>query len=301
MPLTKFRAILRIFAGFREISNVKCAKFPAKIRRNFDENKARISSKFALITFAQYCTLSELKLIIIDEISMVSNNKLLHIHQRLKEIFGTLASKLFADISIICVGDFYQLPPIRERPIFCDYRNQLYNLTHPWYTFKMVELEEIMRQKGDNSFTQLLNRVRVAKHTDKDLLTIQSTSIDLSDKNNYPINDLHVWAENKPAAEYNRQRLKEICKPLHVIKAVDQYPSNVSRDSIEKALSKGRSATGGLDVEIHIKESSRVMLTSNIDISDRLINGQLGNVAMKCLVSPVLFMLSLMMNWQVIH
>ena len=55
MPLTKFRAILRIFAGFREISNVKCAKFPAKIRRNFDENKARISSKFALITFAQYC------------------------------------------------------------------------------------------------------------------------------------------------------------------------------------------------------------------------------------------------------
>ena len=66
---------------------------------------------------------------------------------------------------------------------------------------------------------------------------------------------------------------------MHVVKAVDQYPSNVSRDAIEKVLSKGRSFTGGLDFEIHIKESARVMLTSNIDISDRLINGQLGTVA----------------------
>lgn len=64
---------------------------------------------------------SQLRLIVIDEISMISNNRLLHIHQRLKDIFGTLSSKLFADISVICVGDFYQLPPILEKPIFCDY------------------------------------------------------------------------------------------------------------------------------------------------------------------------------------
>jgi len=42
---------------------------------------------------------SELKL------PMVSNNRLLHIHQGLKEIFGTSSSKLFAGISIIVVGD----------------------------------------------------------------------------------------------------------------------------------------------------------------------------------------------------
>ena len=88
-----------------------------------------------------------------------------------------------------------------------------------------------------------------------------------------------MWAENKPVGDYNKQRLEEICKLLHVVKAVDQYPSNVSRDAIEKVLSKGRSLTGGLDFEIHIKESARVMLTSHIDISDKLINGQLGTVA----------------------
>lgn len=55
-------------------------------------------------------SLSELKLIIMDEISMLVNTALLHINQRLKEIFGTSNSQLFAGISILGVGDLYQLP-----------------------------------------------------------------------------------------------------------------------------------------------------------------------------------------------
>ena len=35
---------------------------------------------------------------------------------------------------------------------------------------------------------------------------------------------------------------------------------------------------GGLDYEFQIKETARVMLTSNINIADRLINGQIGTV-----------------------
>ena len=62
-------------------------------------------------------SLNDLKLIIIDEISMVGNTTLLHIHQRLKEIFGTSSTKLFAGISIIAVGDLYQLPPIKKKAV----------------------------------------------------------------------------------------------------------------------------------------------------------------------------------------
>ena len=62
--------------------------------------------------------LSDLKLIIIDEIFMVSNITLLHIHQRLKELFATPNNQLFAGLSIIVVGDLYQLPPIRSKPVF---------------------------------------------------------------------------------------------------------------------------------------------------------------------------------------
>ena len=47
---------------------------------------------------------------VMDEISMLVNTALLHINQRLKEIFGTSNSQLFAGISILGVGDLYQLP-----------------------------------------------------------------------------------------------------------------------------------------------------------------------------------------------
>jgi hypothetical protein len=76
-------------------------------------------------------SLAELKLIIIDEISMVSNMGLLHIHQRLKEIFCTPSSEIFAGISILAVGDFYQLPPIRSATAFSNYKNDAFNLCHP--------------------------------------------------------------------------------------------------------------------------------------------------------------------------
>ena len=44
-------------------------------------------------------SLTELKLIIIDEISIVSNTTLLHIHQRRKEIFATPSNELFAGLT----------------------------------------------------------------------------------------------------------------------------------------------------------------------------------------------------------
>ena len=52
-------------------------------------------------------TRSDLKLIIIDEISVVSNAFLQHIHQQLKEILSTSNNCLFAGLSIITVRDLY--------------------------------------------------------------------------------------------------------------------------------------------------------------------------------------------------
>ena len=122
-------------------------------------------------------SLSELKLIIIDIVSMVSNRRVLHIHQRLKDIFCSSSSELFAGISVVVVGDFYQLPPIREKPIFENFKNNSYNLYHPWLVFRMVELTEIMRQKDDQHFIRLLNRLRTGSQTEQDINCINSRSI----------------------------------------------------------------------------------------------------------------------------
>ena len=61
---------------------------------------------------------SEVLVVLIDEISMVSNICLLHIHKRLCEIFGCSESQPFANLSILLVGDLLQLPPIKARQIF---------------------------------------------------------------------------------------------------------------------------------------------------------------------------------------
>ena len=61
-----------------------------------------------------------------------------------------------------------------------------------------------------------------------------------------------------------------------MLRSVDQYPLEVTKQDIHKFLTKGHSETGCLDFEKLIKEGARVMLTTNIDITDRLINGQMG-------------------------
>ena len=209
---------------------------------------------------------------------MVANITLIHINQRLKEIFDVPDVQLFAGLSILAVGDLYQLPPIKRKPVFANYTKDAYNLWHPWQLFTMIELTEIMRQKNDQPFAQLLNRFRTASQTEEDMKCIHSRSTDPSDVN-YPSDVLHIWAENYYVDQHNNLKLQQIPKPLFHLKATDQYPPNVSKERIDSILSKGRSDTGGLDSNIYIKETARVMLTTNMDIADRLINGQLGTVA----------------------
>ena len=200
---------------------------------------------------------------------MVGYTTLLHIHQRLKEIFDTNNSQLFAGISIIALGDLYQLPPSQIKLVFDNYANDAFNLCHPWHAFEMIELTEMMRQKDDQPFTELLNRCRIGAHTDGDICCIQSRSINSLDSNNYyPSDALHIWAGNIPVDQHNHTKLAQISKPMFTLKATDQYPNNVNKPDIERVLARGRSETGGLDYELHLKETARVMLTANIDISD---------------------------------
>ena len=154
--------------------------------------------------------------------------------------------------------------------IFETYKNDIYNLYHPWKVFKMIELNEIMRQKDDQAFTELLNRIRIAKQTEDDINVIQERSIAPIDPS-YPTDALHIWAENAPVDDYNKKKLDELPGSVFILKAKDQYPTNVKKQDIDRVLGKSRSETGGLDYEILIKEGARVMLTTNVSISDRLI------------------------------
>ena len=99
---------------------------------------------------------------------MVSSKMLKHIYERLKQIFGTPDSMLSAGISLITVGDLYQLPPFKAEHIVSEYKNDYLNIFHNWSAFQVIELDQIMRQQGDDKVTELLNRVALWSPTDED-------------------------------------------------------------------------------------------------------------------------------------
>ena len=61
-------------------------------------------------------SLSQLRLLIIDEVCMVSNLNLAYIHLRLDEIFGR--DQWCGGVNVLFVGDILQLPPVNGVPVF---------------------------------------------------------------------------------------------------------------------------------------------------------------------------------------
>ena len=55
------------------------------------------------------------KIIIVDEVSIVSNLNLVYLHMRLEDIFGT--DEWFRSRNILFVSDLSQLPPVKGRPV----------------------------------------------------------------------------------------------------------------------------------------------------------------------------------------
>lgn len=216
--------------------------------------------------------LSELSIIVIDEISMVSNKLLLHIHQRLTEIFGSSEDIPFAGISLIACGDFYQLPPIQAKPVYADYKDPMLNIC--WKHFKIAELNEVMRQRGDQELISLLNNIRVGK-LDKHENMIKSKFIFREDAN-YLENAVHIFAENQPAFDHNKRMVNSLTSEEINIQAVDKIPENIPSSLVQSLYNRTQIETGGLAKNLLIKIGAKVMLTSNIEVCDKLINGQIG-------------------------
>lgn len=65
-------------------------------------------------------TLGQLQILIIDEISMVDHKLLTYIHGRLRQIKQTGTFAPFGNVSVVAVGDHFQLGPVRGKPLYVD-------------------------------------------------------------------------------------------------------------------------------------------------------------------------------------
>ena len=137
--------------------------------------------------------LYNLKFLIIDEISMVGCRVLYQVDTRLRQIMGF--NKYFGGVSVLLVGGFYQLPPVMDKPIFCEINNPL-NLfveNSVWLEFSYYELTEIIRQKNDINFINALNNLAVRNMSDEDIRLIKTREVAES---LVPSNAIRLYSEN---------------------------------------------------------------------------------------------------------
>lgn len=212
---------------------------------------------------------SRLQIVIIDEISMVDHNLLAYVHGRLRQVKQTGDFSPFGNVSVIAVGDFYQLPPVKGKPLYsCPLGVDL------WCGFSIVELTTIVRQK-DSVFAALLNRLRVRSKatpmlaSDVEILKACETGEESS--------ALHIFPTNMQVTEHNFMQLITMCPDYVEIEAKD-FKHNRKTGQLECTAWHHSNADTCLLDRLCLARNARVMLCKNVDVEDGLVNGACGTV-----------------------
>ena len=227
------------------------------------------------------CQIGGVKLIFLDEISMVGNTMFtVQIDNRLKDVKGSALP--YGGVSIIAIGDLFQLQPVMDSYIFKDMDNSEYNILaqNLWQEhFQMFELQEIMRQRESKEFADMLNRLREGKHSKEDIIKFKERLIQ-SNNRNYPVDAPHLFIQNAKVKEFNDRAHCAISSTKYSIKAHDSVigaQSQELRDKILKQIPSDPRKTGQLHSILNLATGERTEISLNTRTDDGMTNGA-GNV-----------------------
>ncbi|XP_078357307.1 uncharacterized protein LOC144642199, partial [Oculina patagonica] len=234
------------------------------------------------------CKFAGLKIIFIDEVSMVGNSMFnVQINKRLQDIIGTAND--FGGVSIIAIGDLFQLQPVFDGYVFEDLESNYAPLAaNLWQKhFQMFELHEIMRQRESHQFAEILNRLREGIHTENDLNILRARIIE--DPNmNYPRHAPHLFIQNDSVDEFNRSVYNSAAGKKYIVKAVDSVIGTQSEELKARLLRQvpdNPRKTMQLATHLAIAENERIEVCQNIRLDDGLTNGSAGLVRFISLLS----------------
>ena len=257
-------------------SNIQGQTLNAAFGFSFDNKYRSLSDK---MRDKRRTELQNLKLVIIDEVSMVKADMLYMLDLRLQEI--TQKEIPFGGIGVICFGDLMQLRPIQGKFIFEEPKNtadfsEAHLLDPRWKMFHSVILEKNHRQGADGAYADLLNKIRIGAHTEEDLAPLMERVRPLGHKD---LEDIELWISGKrdACAKLNDKFMAKIAgsnvavlKAIHIQDNKSFKPKLDERDNVV--------ATTGFIDSIPIKIGARVMLIHNVDTLDGMTNGQLGSI-----------------------
>ena len=258
------------------------------------EHKAQSAMYWSLSKPSQKAmktTLRSVKVIIVDEVSMVSSLNFAYMHLRLNELFG--GNDWFGCKNMLFMGDL-QLQPVSGSAV-------LERITRKSLQYKLgcaatvniwkdaVTINE--RQKQDQEFSSMLDCVRRGCPTDETLSTLEkrviqvSTSekiVELQKSGQTPV---CLLPARKACREFNDEMLASLDSKVHELACVDEVDESggtrrwnkKAADHLEK-LNSDSNMTAGLEAKLRLAVGARVMLRRNIDTSSGLVNGAIGTI-----------------------
>lgn len=203
-----------------------------------------------------------LDVLVIDEVSMVRCDLMDKISERLRIIRHI--NLPFGGAQVVMIGDLYQLSPVCK----ADERKKLlekYDGVHFFHadvfskvSFIKKELTKVFRQ-SDDTFVQMLNRIRSYEATDDDLAALEECR-DLSICNDYSSDYIHLCTHRKTADDINSSMLGT---PTHSfqVETTGTFPDSAM--TCEKILL--------------LRVGARVMTIAN-NVNDGYYNGSVGTV-----------------------
>jgi ATP-dependent DNA helicase PIF1 len=215
--------------------------------------------------------------LIIDEKSMLGLKPLAWVDQRLREIFPNRRDQYFGGLSVILIGDFFQLPPVLNKPLYSTadgLRDMEIVGRNAYLSFdKSVFLTTVQRQQGEDQalFRQALEELRRAKVsvsswellTSRCAIKLPPAKVEAFD------NALRIFPIKAQVDEYNHRHL------LGLRKAVVQVNTKHEGAGAERVES---SNAGNLIKRLPLCVGCRVMLTRNLWANVGLVNGAQGTV-----------------------
>ena len=221
--------------------------------------------------------LRALRLLIIDEVSMLSGSMLELMDEALRVAHSSKAS--FGGCSILAVGDFYQLAPVTKNS---ETKVWAFDSTC-WSFLKPIQLTQVVRQ-SNQKFAEVLNRMRIGMCTMDDAAWINASTRKVGE------GQLSLFPSNIKC----RQRNKQMLSGLHGAAATYSCTKYcIERTCTEpwttvvipnEHLPKPARYSSAVEETLHIKEGCRVRCTKNIYTGtyperDLIVaNGQRGTV-----------------------
>lgn len=210
------------------------------------------------------------KNILIDEISMLDNV----LFDKLSTI-GKIVRKNdnpFGGVQLVACGDFLQLLPVGVG----SYGKDFAFMAQAWrdMDMKTKTLSNVIRQKGDDQFVQVLNEVRLGKFSNNAKELFHNCHINNKPLPNDGILPTQLFCKNKGVDDENRKRLNQLEGEMKEFDCTD-YIFQVEDKNIKKQLL--RQADKRIAKILNLKIGAQVVLLRNLN-RDGLVNGQRGVV-----------------------